>query len=462
MRRFAFPHPFVLLVGGILLAAVLTWMVPAGRYDRRDDPVTGRKVVVAGTYHAVPPAPVGPFQAFVNIPKGLINAADVVFFVFLAGGAFTVVDRTGALRWAVDWLAVKLRDRRGWVIPLTCAVFALGGALENLQEEIIAMIPVLLILCRRLGFDPLTAAGMSIGAASVGSAFSPVNPFQAVLAQQLAELPKLSAASYRMAFLLPALGIWTWGVHRHASRTRRTEPAAEEEKPGEPLAPPGTAAATATAKSEARLALILATVGISFAFFVYGVVVYHWGFEEMAAVFFLMGLASGLIGKLGLGGIADAFIEGFRSMAFAALLIGFARGILVVLESGQIIDTIVLALFTPLARLPVALSAAGMMGVQTLLHFPVPSVGGQAQLTLPVLVPLADLLGLSRQTVVLAYQYGAGLCELLTPTNGALMAILGAVGVRYEDWLRFALPLYAALAALGLCAVVLGAVIGLR
>lgn len=203
-----FPHPLVLLVAGIILAAVLTWVVPAGSFDRHDDPVTGKTVVTAGTYHRVPQKPVGPFEAVVGLPKGLIRAADVVFFVFLVGGAFTVVDKTGSLRWAVDTLAGKLKNRRGLVIPILCVLFATGGALENMQEEIIAMVPVLLLLCRRLGYDSLTAVAVSIGAASVGSAFSPINPFQAVVALKLAQLPVAANAAFvfRFAVLLPALG----------------------------------------------------------------------------------------------------------------------------------------------------------------------------------------------------------------------------------------------------------------
>ena len=456
MRSFRFPHPFVLLVFGIGLAMVLTWIIPAGSYERRQDAATGQDVVVAGTYRHAPRHPVNPFRAAVDIPKGLIKAANIVFFVFLAGGAFTVVDKTGALRAAINGLANRLQNRRRLVIPVVCTVFALGGALENLQEEIIAMVPVLLLLCRRLGLDPLTAAAMSIGAASVGSAFSPVNPFQAVLAQKIAELPKLSAWPYRTAFLLPAVGIWIWGTQRYANRVQRATlpdaagPVSQDDPP-----PPVDILGT-------RTVIILVLVAAAFAAFIYGVLALGWDFEELAAVFFVMGLAAGLIGRLGLSGTAEAFVEGFQLMAFAALLIGFARAIYVVLEDGQVVDTLVSALFTPLGHLPVGWSAAGMMGVQTLLHFPVPSVVGQAVLTLPVLIPLADLLGLSRQVVVLAYQYGAGLCELLTPTNGALMAILGAARVRYEDWLRFAVPLWATLAALGLGAVLLGIWTGLR
>jgi uncharacterized ion transporter superfamily protein YfcC len=182
----------------------------------------------------------------------------------------------------------------------------------------------------------------------------------------------------------------------------------------------------------------------------------------MAALFFAMGIVAGLVGGLGVGGTAEAYVAGFRAMAYAALLIGFARAIFVTLQQGRIIDTIVQGFFTPVAHLPLALSAVAMMGVHVLVHVPVPSPSGHAVLTLPILVPLADLLGLSRQVTVLAYQYGGGLCELLTPTNGALLAILAAAGVRYEDWLRFVLPVLAALFALGAGAIGVGVAIGLR
>jgi uncharacterized ion transporter superfamily protein YfcC len=182
----------------------------------------------------------------------------------------------------------------------------------------------------------------------------------------------------------------------------------------------------------------------------------------MAAVFLLMGILAGLIGGLGVTGTAESFVEGFKGMAFAAILIGFARAVYVVLDEGSIIDTIVHAGVTPLSTMPVSVAALGMMALHTIVHVPVPSVSGQAVLTMPVLVPMSDLLGLSRQVTVLAYQFGAGLCELLTPTNGALMAIIVAARVKYEDWFKFAFPLYAALITLGAIAVVVGIATNLR
>ena len=435
------------MCAGVLLAALASHVLPPGEYDRRDDPATGRRLVVAGTYHAVPPRPVGPFQALVAIPRGMADAASVIFFVFLIGGAFTVVDETGALRQGVDWLVRRLGRTEALVIPAASLAFALGGVLDNMKEEIIALIPVMLLLARRLGYRPVIAVAMSLGAAAVGAAFSPINPFQVGIAQQLAQLQVLSGSVFRLAFLAAALAMWIWGTVRYCVRTR-TAPTGEA----------GPPTGTLDSRRSSVLVLVLATFGA----LVLGVLRAGWGFNEMAALFFVMGVMAGLVGGLGLGGTAEAFVIGFRSMAYAALLIGFARAIYVTLDQGRIVDTIVHGLFTPVAHLPLALAALGMMLVHALVHVPVPSPTGHAVLTLPILVPIADLLGLSRQVTVLAYQYGGGLCELFTPTNGALMAILAAAQVRYEDWLRFALPLLLGLLALGASAIGVGVAIGLQ
>lgn len=442
-----FPHPLTLLVACLLIAAALTWVLPAGEYQRREDPVTGRSVVVPGTYAPVEATPVGPFQALVGIPKGMIDAASVIFYVFLVGAGFAVVERTGALTRLVNSLVAALSGRGLLVIPVAGLAFATGGVLVQMQEELIAFVPVLLLLTSRLGFTPLTAVAMSIGASAVGASFSFINPFQVGIAQKVAQLDPLSGWQFRVAFMIPAVAIWIAGTMVHAHRTR---------VPTGPADTKGVIGPTAGW----RHAAVLITVVLSFVAFVVGVLEYHWDFDQLSAVFFLMGVAAGLLGGLRLSGTADAFVEGLRSMAFAALLIGFARGIYVVLDEGRVVDTVVHGLFTPIADLPVALSALAMMAAQILIHFPVPSTSGQAVLTLPLLVPLSDLIGLSRQVTVLAYQYGAGLCELITPTNGALMAMLAASGVRYEEWLKFAGVLFGILLVLAVLGIGVGVVTG--
>lgn len=444
--RFRLPHPLVLLSGCVLLAAVGSWVLPAGEYDRRLDETTGRTVVVAGTYHRVDRTPVGPFEAVVALPRGMIDASEVVFLVFLIGGAFTVVDETGALKRAMGGLARTLAGRDLLVIPVVSLFFAAGGVVENMQEEIIPLVPVLIVLTSRLGFTPLVAVSMCAGSAFVGSAFSPINPFQVQIAQKLAELPLLSGAVFRIVFLALALALWIGATMRWAARTRveAREVAAEHTEP-------------LRGADGVILALVVTTFGVV----VWGIMGLGWGFNELSAAFFVMGIVVGGLAGMGVGGTAEAYVKGFQSMAYAALLIGFARAIYVVLQDGRIVDTIVHGLFAPLEGLPVLASALGMVAAQTAIHVPVPSVSGQAVLTMPVLVPLSDLLGMSRQITVLAYQYGAGLCDLITPTNGALMAILGVAGVRFEEWIRFTAPLWLGLILLGAVSIAVGLAIGI-
>jgi uncharacterized ion transporter superfamily protein YfcC len=448
MPSLRLPHPLVLLVGFVLAAAALTWVVPAGEYQRRHDAATGRQVVVPGTYRTVAPAPVSVTDALVDIPKGMADAASVIFLVFLVGAAWTVVERTGVFGTLLDGLVERLRGHDALVIPISCLVFATGGILIQMQEELIAFAPILVLLVTRLGFDRVTAVAMSIGAAMVGATFSPIDPFMVGVAQKVAGIPLLSGSAFRIAFLLPALGLWTWYTMRHAQRTRRAAVAT-------------TAQEAARGAAGWRMRVILLLILASFTLFVVGVLRWKWDFDQMSALFFAMGVVVGLLGKLGLEGTAGAYVDGFKSMAYAALLIGFARAIYVVMNQGHIVDTVVRGLFAPVAGLPPTLTAFAMMVAHGLLHVPVPSTSGQAVLTMPLLVPLSDLLALSRQVTVLAYQFGVGLADLINPTNGALLAMVAAVGIRLEAWWRFALPITGLLTALAAVALAAAVAIGL-
>ena len=227
MPRFRFPHSLTLLTGCIALAALLTHILPAGEFQRREDPGSGRTVVVAGTYAPVEPKPVGVFDALMAIPKGITDAASVIGLIFLVGGAFAVVERAGTLGRLVRWLVGRLANRGAMVIPVASAVFALGGVMMHTQEELIAFVPALLLLSQHLGFTPLTIVAMSLGSAAIGAAFGPVDPFSVLIAQRVAQLTPASGIGFRTLFLVPALAIWIWGTMRYAARTR-TAPTVEE------------------------------------------------------------------------------------------------------------------------------------------------------------------------------------------------------------------------------------------
>ena len=420
--RLRLPHPVILLLGAIAVAAALTWVLPAGEYERRDDPTTGRRVAVAGTYHRVEAAPVGPFRAVMAVPRGFAAGIDVVMTILLVGAAFVVVDRLGTLRVLVGALVRRFSGRGLLAITLVAFFFTLGGALENMQEEIIPLIPVLLLLGRGIGVDAITVVAMSCGAAIVGSAFGPTNPFQAGIALKLAELPPLAGAGMRLLMLIVGYAIWVFWTMRYATRNRQ---------PVEMVATDGPSMTT-------RDKAIMACVLLPFAAYLYGVMRLGWGFDELSAAFLIGGVAAGLIGGLGATGTVKTFLDGMQTLLPAATMVALARSISLVLADGRVIDTILHGLATPLTQVPAEATGILMIPVHALIHIPVSSVSGQAALTMPIFAPLGDLVGLSRQAVVLAYQTGAGLMELFTPTNGALMAVLLAAEVPFAKWIRFA------------------------
>src|SRR5882672_8158540 len=225
------PHPVILLVAGVAVCAALTWALPAGEYDRRDDPGTGRRIVVAGTYHRVEQAPVGPFAAVVAIPRGFAEAADVIGVVLFVGAAWIVVDKIGTLGRLIAALVASFGDRGLIAIPLVSLFFGAMGALENMQEEIIPLVPPLLLLGRGLGVDAVSVVAMSAGAAFIGSAFGPTNPFQAGIAMKLAQLPPMSAAPLRWAAFAAALALWIAWTMWYARRHREWAPGSAIQDP---------------------------------------------------------------------------------------------------------------------------------------------------------------------------------------------------------------------------------------
>ena len=442
----------ILLIGSlILIAAVMTWVVPAGRYLRAPDPRTGQTLVVPGSYQPVASNPVGPWGVLLSIPQGLAGAAAVVFYVFLAGGALTVVEATGAIGNTLDVVVDKFGDRPRLIVLLASSLFLVGGASYAMYEEILAFIPLLCVLMRRLRLDNTMALGVSLGTTSVAQSFSPFDTFHLGISQPMAELPLFSGFGFRLVTFTIAMAVWlgflVWGVGRERA-TGVTEPV--ERHPPVPVA-----------RWEPRTIAVLTVMNAGMASLVLGAIYLAWGLVEFSAVFVAVGFAAGLVGGLGWRTTAQQFAEGFRRLAFAAMLVGFARAITVVLENGAVLDTISQALFGSLRHLPQGASAVMLFVSEALISFPMPSDSGKAMITLPVMIPLADLLGLSRQLVVNAYTYSGLVSGLVTPAAGSMLAMLALAEVPYGRWLRFiAIPVLI-LFALSAAAMAIGTRIGI-
>ena len=446
MKISKFPNALVIMLGFIIFASLLTYIIPHGEYDRTYDPANDYQTVVPGSYKVVPGKPVSFVRTLMTIPEGIIGRADLVVLILLVGGCFYVIDKTGAFKEAVVSLTNKLKGKEEMALIVVAMFFAAGGALSGLQEEIIAMIPVLIFFTSRLGYNAFVAVSISFGAAIIGSAFSPINPFAVVIAQELAGVPFLSGSGFRLIMLFIAFSVWMMVIIRYANRNRVQK---NQETQDDQIT------------MSKRSTLIMTLVAMAFGLLIYGMLKLNWGFNEITAEFFILGIVAGLIGKLGLNGTSESFIEGVREMSFAALIMGLANSISLVLKEGMIIDSIIYGLFLPMQYLPAGLSAVSMMISQAVLHFPVPSYSGQAVLTMPILAPLSDLLGLSRQVCVLAYQYGAPTMDLLVPTNGALMAVIALAGIPFNKWLKFVIKPTLVIMALGAGALLVAIFIGL-
>ena len=424
------PHPVILLVAGVAICAALTWILRAGEYERRDDPATGRRVVIAGTFHSVEPAPVGPFAAVVAIPRGFAEAADVIGLVLFVGAAWFIVDRVGSLGRLIASLVASFGSRGLLAIPVVALFFAIMGALENMQEEIIPLVPALLVLGRGIGVNAVTVMAMSVGAAAVGSAFGPTNPFQAGIAMKLAQIPPMSAAPLRWTMFAAGVALWIAWTMWYGARNRDRDSGLKIRD--------STMTRDEVASANGRDFLIFAIAIAPMAAYVYGAIALGWGFNELSAGFIIAGCVAGMVGGLGVAGTTMTFFEGLQAMLPAAILVAVARSLSLVLTDGHVTDSILNSLVMPLSAAPAAVASFMMVPFHALVHVFVPSVSGHAVLTMPILVPLSDLLGISREATVLAYQMGGGLTELLTPTNGALMAVLLAGGVSFPQWIRFA------------------------
>jgi uncharacterized ion transporter superfamily protein YfcC len=442
MRKF--PNAFVIILSVIFLAWILTFIIPQGSYQRNLDSVSNRTIVVSNSYEAQQVPHLSAFDVLLAIPRGIAGRADLIVLILLLGGCFYLIEKTGALNQGLNQLIVVMKGKEAYALIIITILFLMAGFAIALQEEVIAMIPILLLFGRNLGYSPATILYSSYGSTVVGSAFSPFNPFGVMIAQKEAEVELLSGAEFRIVVFLIAAVIWTAYIIRYASKNRIEKSIHEAE----------------VVKLSWRNKLILSLLALTFGVVTYGLIKLEWGFNEMSACFFILALACGLIANFGFNKTTEIYVDGFKEMVFACIIIGLANSISIILTDGQVIDTIVYGLFTPLQYVSTSMSAVLMLLSHTVLHFPIPSYSGQAILTMPILTPLSDLIGLSRQITVLSYQYGAIMMDMLVPTNGALMAVIALGGIKYNTWVKFVLKPTLIMLAIAVIAILIAVHIG--
>lgn len=436
--KFSMPNVFVILLAMMFLAMIATWVVPAGSYERVEGP-DGRMVVVPDSFTSADSSPVGIFDLFKAVPQGLTEAAMIAWTILIIGGTWQVLNATGAISMGIGKMVTKLGKKEVIIIPIMMVIFASIATFIGAMELAIVYIPIMIALSLALKLDTLTAVGISL--VSVGGAFaaSLTNPFTVGLAQQIAGLPLYSGIGYRLIVLIVFLTAGILYVLRYAGKVKKDPKNSFVYEENQKFVESYKDSEFAQEKKEHKYigALLIG----AFALIVYGVLKLGWFMFEIGAVFFIIAIVSGLLSKMSLDKITDNFIEGAKGVLMAALVVGLARSILIIIESGGIIDTIIMWLVAMISGLPQSISVVGFFLAQSIFNFLVPSGSGQVLITMPILSSVSEIVGITKQSTVLATQLGDGITNILYPVSGVLMASLAYAKVPYFTWVRFIMPL---------------------
>lgn len=437
-ETFKVPHTLILLLSMMAVAYAATWLIPQGFFETTTLE-NGRQAIVAGTFTiAEEQTRLSPMDFFVAIPRAFAAAQDIIFFVFIVGGVLAIARATGT----IDALIGRMLERFGHnpqlLIFMVVFTFAMASGAIGAAGEYIPFVLILVGLCKAMRLDAMTAVGMIIAGYGIGYGVSAFNPFTVMVAQQVADIPLYSGIEVRLAIFLPFVLIGFHHVWRYA-RNVQADPASSMTT--DLPCPLGGAETGNYPELKFRHTLILLGLVATIAIAIWGISWKGWYLYELGALFVMWGMFTAIVGRLSADTAANQFIVGVQELATTAILIGVARGIALIMEDGQILHTLVYAMSYPLSYLGAELAAVGMFFIQSTLNLFIPSGSGQAYVTMPLMAPVGDLIGVNRQISVLAYQFGDGFSNMIIPTNAVLMGIIGMAGIPYHLWFKFCFPL---------------------
>jgi uncharacterized ion transporter superfamily protein YfcC len=450
MKASRFPDSLVLIFSMIVLAQLLGYVLPAGQFERAQvgEPGHTHEQVVPGSYQAIPEEDrqaLSPFAFLIAIPKGMANAGDIIFFVFIIGGAIGVIRATGAIDAMIGASVKGFGGNPVLLVTGMLALFALGSSVIGMAEEYVPFIPILVTMCLAMRMDAVVAVGIVYVGAGVGYGCAALNPFTVVIAQNIAGLEPTSGQWLRWILFVLFMIV---GVHHVLSYAFRIK-----KEPGRSLVRDVDYSKGFQMPEDVRFTpqrrLVLLAFVATVVLFVYGVDAWGWYLLELSAVFAGLAIVVAVIALMNPNRVVKEFCKGATELTTTALIIGFARAILIVMNDAMITDTIIHGIAGLLQNLPSSVSAIGMFFVQSLCNLFIPSGSGQAYVTMPIMAPLADLTGVPRQTAVLAYQFGDGFTNMIIPTNALLMGMLALGKIPYQRWFRFIFPLILKIFILG-------------
>jgi len=446
-----FPTAYTILFLLIILVAALTWIIPAGSYDRVMNDTVGREVAVAGTYQVVDPNPQGfvdvmlaPGAGFYDPDSYAANAIDVALFVLFLGGFLGVVNATGAIDTGIRSAMRKLEGREIWMIPIMMTLFAIGGTTYGMAEETLAFYAILIPVMIAAGYDAVTGVAIILIGAGVGVLGSTINPFATVIAANAAGIPFTDGIVLRFVLLIGGLVICAAYVMRYARRVK-ADPSlsvvAKHAAAHRKIFLKPNQVKDAVPQLTGTQSVVLIIFALTFLVMIWGVSTQEWWMARMGALFLGSAIVIGVIGRMGEKKLTGSFIDGARELLGVALVVGLARGIVVIMDNGLIADTILHSAEQTLAGLNDLVFINLMFWIQIGMSFFVPSSSGLAVLTMPILAPLADFAGVGRDLTVTAYQSANGLVNLINPTFAVVVGGLAIGRVSYDRWLAFIWPL---------------------
>lgn len=443
LARFHMPHTYVILTIILLITAALTYVIPAGEYERVLDAASGRMVVIPDSFHYTEGVRPGFFDIFLALQRGYVSAADILFLILFAYGYIYILTENGTLSQMIHVLIRRLGDRTHLLIPVCMLVFGVLGSTMGIFEEVYGLIPVFGGIAVGLGYDVMLGGAIVYVGVATGFAAATTNPFSVGIAESIAQLPAMSGLGYRIfCFVIfqtvSIIYVMWYGARIKAHPEKSVMYGVATDTP--PM--PEISGNGMSLRQKLSLLLFAATIGM----LLYGTTRLGWYIDEIAALFLMMMIITGIVGGYSATEICKSFIRSTQSMVSSVLVIGFTRGILLVMQDAQISDTVVYYLSQLLDGSSKSLSAVGMLVIQNIINFFITGSSSQATITMPIMAPVADLVGLSRQTAVLAYIFGDGFSDLFWPT--ACILGCGLMGVPVNKWYRFITPLFVMMAVL--------------
>lgn len=436
-------NPMLFLVAIMIIVAVASYFVPAGSYDRILDPATEREIVDPNSYHLVEKNPVTIFGLLMSVTLGMQNAAYIIFFLLIIGGMFAILDGTGAINAGMSNVVRAMKGKEFLMIPVCMIVFGCGSAFCANFEEFLAFVPLVLACCLTMGFDSLTAVGIIFCAAASGYAGAITNAFTTGVAQSIAGLPMFSGMPLRIVLFIVLLVVSICYVTWHAMRVKKNPELSSTYEIDRENAKNIKLDVDNVVSLTTRQKLVLVVFIAGIAFTVYGIVTKGYYIDELAGIFLAIGILGGIIGGLRPSEICDHFEKGCVNMLFPCIMVGLANAVVILLQQASIMDPIIHFLSGLLNGLTPTFGAIGMFIVQDVFNVLVPSGSGQAAITMPIMAPLADMMNITRQTSVLAFQLGDAFTNVMAPTGGEILAALAMCGgVSFKKWMKYLLPLF--------------------